>query len=266
LSRIIKSDSPAKGQAQDMVFSDLAAEQAGPARPPRRFKPADFVSASARPERVFSPRYEGPDAAKEAAQSGEGGATASAPPKPEEVLARAEEEAEEIRDRAREEGRQAGLEEGRLAGREEVDQAAERLLALVQELDRLRAETLAEVEEEVVGLVVLAASKIAAREIKTDPRLVVNLIKEAVEGLSRPVRLKIRVNPQDLELVEDYKARLKVERPELQRIELAADAEVPFGGCLVESESETIESTLESRLASLDQVMEQALKGGPDAA
>lgn len=265
MSRIIKSDSPAKGLAQDMVFSDLAADQTAPTRKPRRFKPADFVSVTARPERVFSPRYEGPDAGREGAPKG-GGAAEPAPPKPEEILARAEEEAGEIRDRAREEGRQAGLEEGRLAGREEIGQAAERLLALVQDLDRLRAETLAEAEEEIIGLVVLAASKIAAREIRTDPRLVVNLIKEAVERLSRPVRLKIRVNPQDLELVEDYKARVKDERPELQRIELAADPEVPSGGCLVESERETIESTLESRLASLSQIMEQALKGGPNAA
>ena len=170
-------------------------------------------------------------------------------------------EAEAFREKAREEGRAEGLE----AGQEELEalklEAGQRLMEAVAAVENLRGQVIAELEGELVELVVTAASKVVAREIRTDPGVVASVVAEALKLVSGSRWIKIRLNPEDVELIEPLRTEIEKDYPDLAKVDLIADEAVARGGCLAVTESEEIDDTVETRLENMAQAMDRVLQG-----
>ena len=256
-SKIITPDSPRGKNLKPLKFLDLS--EPVPTAPPRgsNFRLADYIEGRAG-KHDFAPSF-GAGQKKAAAKK--------APPTPEELLAQAQAQAEAIREQARTEG----LQNGHQQAEEEIQtqtarlvEASKRLLSAAEEISRLRSDLLTETEGEIVDLVVLAASKVVNQEIKTNRGVVAGIVTSALEELRQGRSIRIRLNPEDLGLIEEMKPDLAAEHPQFETLELEADPDVPAGGCLIESEAEEIDSTPQARLASLGRVMDRALKGLAD--
>ncbi|MBW1712973.1 MAG: hypothetical protein JRJ59_07485 [Deltaproteobacteria bacterium] len=263
LSRIVKAGSPATEDVRSLDLPDLS--QPVPSHKPKgsNFKLAEYFKAGAGPkeksfERSFvSESQEEQPEGVETPLSEKGKDHLS----PEEIVAKALAEAEAIKQKAQEEGRQAGYEAGREESLEAISQAVERIMAAAGQIESSRDRILAEVEAELVDLVVMAASKVVGHEIKTNPQVVVSLVKTALKQVSQSRWVKIEVNPQDLKLIEEIRPQLLADNPDLGKVELGPNPEISPGGCLVMTESEEIEDTVEARLANLSQAMDRVLKG-----
>ena len=167
------------------------------------------------------------------------------------IVQKAQAEADAIRQQSREagrtEGHEAGLGQGRDAGREEARKSFDQQFARVgralaegiEQLNERRGRMLAEARQDLVALALATASKIVRQQIAADPQVCQRTVAEAVEMAGRASRLAVRVNPQDLELVQQF-ARQLVQRLTAEAdVQVVADETIERGGCRVRAWHQT---------------------------
>lgn len=165
------------------------------------------------------------------------------------LISRAREEAQTIKESAAKEGYQAGLEQAS-EDISEVKNAITAFLSAKQEVFEYIAPDILEISVDI-------AKKIIKREIQQDPSLILNNILEILKGLSKEeTKITLRVNPQQVAL-------LKTEIPELMstagldaKVLVVPDEELMEGGCMVTTTNGVIDATIETQLS----VISEALK------
>lgn len=165
------------------------------------------------------------------------------------LISRAREEAQTIKESAAKEGYQAGLEQAS-EDISEVKNAITAFLSAKQEVFEYIAPDILEISVDI-------AKKIIKREIQQDPSLILNNILEILKGLSKEeTKITLRVNPQQVAL-------LKTEIPELMstagldaKVLVVSDEELMEGGCMVTTTNGVIDATIETQLS----VISEALK------
>lgn len=166
------------------------------------------------------------------------------------IIAEAEREAAAIRESA-----ETSARELREAAYREGLEAA--LLELNQHLldARERRDTaLTEVERDVLRLAVKLAEKIIGREIERDEAALADMVATALRNARQHEMLTLRINPADLPAVQAHRQRLDP-AGRARFLDLVADPRVAHGGCIIESESGTIDAQLNTQL----RVLERAL-------
>jgi len=109
------------------------------------------------------------------------------------------EEVERIYQQAREEGSRAGYAEGQAKARGEAEQlgrAAAKLDAALSELE-------SGVADELLTLALELARQVVQREIDADPKVLLDVVREALEQLPHQ-HASIYLNPEDASLVRSY--------------------------------------------------------------
>lgn len=163
---------------------------------------------------------------------------------------------EQIQKQAYEEGYEQGKKEGFEFGHKEgLEQSKQELHSYVSHMQQLLAsfETPLrdldnQVERELLSLVIAIVKQLVRREVKSDPNLIVGVVREALSILpvnSRNVRLI--VHPEDAELIREIYALGDSELG----WSLVEDPVINRGGCKVVTETSQVDATLDSRLASL---------------
>lgn len=150
------------------------------------------------------------------------------------------------------EGQQQGFEAGHQKGYEESQHLLEKqvseLTALLESLAEPFKKLDAEVENELIKLVIAIASQIIRREIKLDPTQIVGVIREAVNVLPlASQKITLNLHPDDADLVRSV---LNLdENPPPWRLQ--ENPLITRGGCTVETDVSTVDATLEKRLAAV---------------
>lgn len=160
------------------------------------------------------------------------------------ILLEAQNEAESLRKRAFQEGTENALAE------------FEKNLIESQEI---RERVWRESEKDLLRLAVRLAEKIIGKEIKKDQKTIIEIVANAVQNARLQEKLTIKVNPQDLPILEKETERITA-GSKIKFIDFAPDPRVVSGGCLIESEVGTIDARLETQL----RVLERALLSQSD--
>jgi flagellar assembly protein FliH len=234
LSRRVLNASQAAGH-RPFVLRDLdqstGPEASGKAKAP--FHPS-----------VFDPDYTGPLPGLDA----EAGSAGREPEVgPEDLIAEAKAQAEEIRDQARQEGFEAGLAEGRAAAQVEADRLKDELGRLIEALAAERRRLFESAERDLIDLVIQFARRAVGAELASRPETIRRTVRQAVEALLATEALRIRLHPEDAPLVEPIVEQLSLSAGGA-RVELKADPELTRGGALIETETQEIDARLSTRL------------------
>lgn len=161
-------------------------------------------------------------------------------------------ELEAIERQAREEGYAAGLAEGRAAARQQLDERLARLEAILVAAARPLQALDDATEQELARLAMVAARRVVLAELKTDPQLVVQAVREAAAALPSATReLRVWVHPDDMNLLRELGAA----EPHWR---LGANPALARGDCVLESERSRLDATVDTRLA----VVIDAVLGG----
>lgn len=163
---------------------------------------------------------------------------------------------EQIQKQAYEEGFEKGKQEGFEFGHKEgLAQAQRDLHHYTAHLDKLLAhfeqplrDLDDQVEKELLSLVIAIVKQLLRREVKSDPNLIVGVVREALSVLpvsSNNVRLLL--HPEDAELIREVYALGDNE----VGWSLIEDPVINRGGCKVVTDTSQIDGTLESRLTAL---------------
>lgn len=118
----------------------------------------------------------------------------------------------------------------------------------------IRDTALAEAERDLLRLAVKIAEKIIGHEIERDSTTLADIIANALRHTRQNEMLTVRVHPGDLPLVEVQRERLN-QMSRARFLDFVPDPRVTRGGCIIESESGTVDAQLATQL----QVLERAL-------
>ena len=163
--------------------------------------------------------------------------------------------------RLRQEAREAGFAEGRQAGMVEAKAVTQARLETLEQLISHLNEPLAKLDSEVLQTLVELALSISrvlvSRELALDPSLVLEAVSATLAAVpDNSERLKILVNPADLDLIAKARSELGISDDTV----LLADSSIAKGGALVESGSTVIDAQLETRLNTLlDSISDTAM-------
>jgi flagellar biosynthesis/type III secretory pathway protein FliH len=106
-------------------------------------------------------------------------------------------------------------------------------------------------ERQVVDLALQIAQKVIEREVENMPDLAVNVIRAALEEMDARTAIRVRVNPDDLELLHRRWAQVVPPGVGAERIELQADERVQTGGGVIETTHGQVDAQLSTKLEQL---------------
>ena len=162
------------------------------------------------------------------------------------LIADAEIQAEEIRREAHRAGR---------------DQAESETIDNLLEMKEIRSQVLSTIEKDVLRLAVKLAEKVIGKEISQDESVRAEIVFNALRSARQQEMLTVRVNSVDLPLLERMRERIDTFGRD-QFIDFVADQAVREGGCIIESQSGTIDARLETQLRILENaLLARALTG-----
>lgn len=170
-------------------------------------------------------------------------------------------EAEGIKTSAYKEGYAKGLRDAQLESEADRQMAIEQCQQMLEEARRNKIKIMDSASSDMVRLALAAAKKIVASEINTNPQVISHVIREAINLLDQPGNVHIYVNPQELEnAVAGIEAEdiTEMEKQELKN-ELVADSRIAAGGCVVESDAGTVDARLDTRIAKVEQVIQEVI-------
>lgn len=148
----------------------------------------------------------------------------------------------------------AGKQEGYTAGYAEWD------LHLRQAADA-KGEMLKRAEAEVVELAIKVAEKIIGQELTVNPTAIVSLVSEALESVKREREVNILVNPKHYAEVKKQMAVFTERLGTNRLIQIFESADVPPGGCRIESELGKINADLKTQIDAIRDLFLRESKG-----
>jgi flagellar biosynthesis/type III secretory pathway protein FliH len=176
-----------------------------------------------------------------------GDASVIAPPAPPDLA--------EIQEAARLLGYNAGFEQGYAAATAAAEQAmaqsVHRLAELVGSVHENHAAFFRAAERQVVDLALQIAQKVVEREIENMPDMAVNVVRAALEEMDARTAVRVRVNPEDAELLRRRWAQVVPPGIAAERIELQPDERVRSGGAVIETTHGEVDAQIENKLAQL---------------
>ena len=159
-----------------------------------------------------------------------------------------EKEIAALKEKARREGLEQGRKEGMAQARQEVDLYTSRFSDLINALATPLEQLSDEVEDELVKLAVAIAKQIVRRELKIEPAQVIGVVKEALNALpAAGQNIKLHLNPEDAKLV----AEIMLANVSGRKWELVENPIMERGGCRIETDSSSVDATIESRVAAI---------------
>jgi len=189
----------------------------------------------------------------------------------EKVRARVAAMSEEAKAEAAAVGYEDGLEKGYQEAFQKFQQeGAERIAEfekMLQQAESAKQEIFHANERFLVELVFRVARTILLRELKADKEYVVRLAREVVDRVGVRDNVTVKLNPEDLTSATMLKEGLEKSFGEMNNLNVEASSQVRRGGCIVETEWNLIDASIEEQLQHVYQALinEAPAMGGESA-
>ena len=166
------------------------------------------------------------------------------------LISRAREEAQSIRESASKEGYQEGLEQAK-ADIQEVKNAITSFLGAKQAVCDYIAPDILEISVDI-------AQKIIKKELQHDPNVILDNILALLKGLSKEeTKITLRVNPAQVSLLKSETPNLLNEAGLDAKILVVPDETIMEGGCVVTTNNGVIDATIETQLAVISEALRE---------
>jgi flagellar assembly protein FliH len=176
------------------------------------------------------------------------------------VLSAVRAEAEQIRAQAWAAGEAEGRAAGLAAARTDAAPAVSALGASAEAIAGLRAQVMAEVEQDAVELALRLAEHILSGVIAVQPERVIDVARNALRHLTDRRRVTLVVNPGDLELVGEWVEQLQSELGGIEHLGVQSDRRVARGGAIARTDAGDIDAGIDTQLARAREIVAGALQ------
>ena len=142
----------------------------------------------------------------------------------------------------------------------EVQQVVATFADACQKIDNQRNLLLRHSQAELINLIMHLCEKVVRQELSTPRNLIAATLQSALEQAVASEEYHVAVHPDDLAFAEQHAPELIAAIRGIERIVFKTDDTITRGGCLLESESCSVDATIETQLDSLKEfVTEHAL-------
>ena len=155
----------------------------------------------------------------------------------------------QAREQAEQAGYAAGFKKGEEAARGAATQQIERLTALLQSIGDAKQQAIDANEDVLVELAFTAVCRIIGKTAFTRDA-VIGMIKEASAHCREHSALKVHLNPQDWELLQQLTDMSGLFQSD-DRLVLERNLSVKIGGCIIEGETGMLDARLDVQMARL---------------
>ncbi len=187
--------------------------------------------------------------------------TAELDQSPEELLSRARQQADAVREQARAEGETAGRETGLAQAQAQAEPLLEALARAVQAVNDTREELVEKLTRQAGEVSLLIAEQMVASAFEVQPERVLDVIRAAMRRLGERHRITIRVSPDDFGLVTDAVQALQTELGGIEHLDVQTDARITHGGAIAQTSYGEIDATIEEQLHAARELVRAALAG-----
>ncbi|MGM0653011.1 MAG: FliH/SctL family protein [Bacillota bacterium] len=155
-----------------------------------------------------------------------------------------------------------GYEQGKFRAEEECRSMKEKAESSLREAEltlreakQRSKEIIASSEKKIVELAVAVAERLVYRQIEVEPETITSIARETMNMLNEGTQVDLYVNPADLEKCFDYREFLTKEYPDINKLEVLPDPQLPRGSCRVESESGVVEYLIDEEKEQLKEML-----------
>jgi flagellar assembly protein FliH len=181
------------------------------------------------------------------------------------VLSAVRAEAEQIRAQAWAAGEAEGRAAGLAAARNDAAPALGALGTAVQAISDVRAQFVAELEQDAVELAFRLTEQILSGVLAVEPERVLDVARNALRHLSDRRHVTLVVNPDDLELVSECVEQLQSELGGIEHLSVQSDRRVARGGVIARTDPGEIDAGIEAQLARAREIVSAVLAREPSS-
>jgi flagellar assembly protein FliH len=158
-------------------------------------------------------------------------------------------------------GREEGFQKGLVQGREEGLRQAQEIIAQAKTILNSalagQEELARQLEHQLAKLALAIAEKIVGELAQEKEELVLHVAKRAMEKVRGESQVTIRVNLEDLRLLQAERAALLAGADGIKTVNIVEDPRVERGGCVIETNLGTIDARLKTQLSELAKLTEE---------
>ncbi|NUN69459.1 MAG: hypothetical protein HUU02_07075 [Bacteroidetes bacterium] len=129
-----------------------------------------------------------------------------------------------------------------------MEEEARKVAALMDSIQRVLVLQSAETEQALFRFAIGVAEQIIRREVEQDTEILLAIMKDGIRKIVGVERMKVRVNPADLEYVHDRKQTIQSVSDSLREIVFEGDPSVGQGSCAIESDIGNVDARIASQL------------------
>jgi flagellar assembly protein FliH len=160
---------------------------------------------------------------------------------------------DDIRETAFQKGFLEGKKVGFESGAKRADSVIDSLHQALGQLENIRQEIFQEIEKEVTQLALSIARKIVCHEVKTTQETVTCVARKALSQVDNPGKIKIKLNPGDLQFIKDTQDELSHFIDNVDKIRFEAEESIQSGGCLIETDRGDIDARIEKQFQAIEE-------------
>lgn len=159
---------------------------------------------------------------------------------------------EDIRESAYNEGFIKGEKTGKESERERLRNLFDTFGTAFTELGKLKETLNLNAERGAVELALAIAEKVISHEVSINKEILLGVLKGALEKVIDPEKIKIRINPLDLQFINESGYRISGLTDNPKGVVMEGDDTVSRGGCVIETGFGSIDARIESQLQAVE--------------
>jgi flagellar assembly protein FliH len=148
-----------------------------------------------------------------------------------------------------------GENSGILSERQRIEPALEALQTSAEELRKCRESLIAHFEKTSVELAIAIAEKIVCHEVSVNKKTIVDVLKKAMKETDGGETLKIKINPSDLQFIDESGFSLSDLKAEDAVFE--GDSAIPSGGCVIQTDFGCVDSIIGHQLEAVAEALRE---------
>ena len=151
-------------------------------------------------------------------------------------------------------GHADGLEEGL----QEAQKVLKQFEGGIAENINQRHSLLEDAKARILQLVVQISRKVTFDAIEIDRDATATMISNIIDQLTDRTKLKIKVHPDFLPILEQHMDRFLGQSTEIKDLAIESDPRVKHGGCFIETPSGDVDARIESQIDVIDDILHDA--------
>lgn len=152
-------------------------------------------------------------------------------------------------------GDKAGYDRGLAEGLAKASEVLGQFDAAIKDAVAQRETLLVEAKQKILDLVIQISRKVTFDAVKADPELTLEMISGVIDSLVDRSRLKIRVHPDHLPIIEQNIDTFLKGSTTIKEIAIESDPRVRYGGCFIETPTGDIDARLESQFEVIEETI-----------